>query len=181
MCWRGMSHVFNCFKMAYVLKFDYSETFLSVIYIIKVSFRSFVGIKAYCVVVKLMSLYVMSPASYQNGSFLRPGVLGQISARDWTRRDSRARARTSGFQSRRRTRTFFTFDLEACKQVEALRRFPDPTSVGLVYIWSLSYIYIDVDFGVISIMKLPNEKENNLTCAIRYRKLGVCVTFYKNV
>ncbi len=56
MCWRGMSHVFNCFKMAYVLKFDYSETFLSVIYFIKVSFRSFVGIKAYCVVVKLVYL-----------------------------------------------------------------------------------------------------------------------------
>lgn len=59
------------------------EPFLSVIYFLKVPFRPFVGMKAYCFVVKRMSLYVVPPpASYQNGPFLRPGVLGQISARD---------------------------------------------------------------------------------------------------
>lgn len=47
--------------MAYVLKFDHSETFLSVIYFVKVPFRSFVGMKAYCFVVKRMSLYVVPP------------------------------------------------------------------------------------------------------------------------
>jgi len=110
-------------------------------------------------------IYMVPPLPLKMGCSFRPGVLcvspkARLALVTGLGGIRVAATRTPVFQSRRRTRTYFTFGLEpCCKQVEALRRFPDPISAGLAYIGFLSiYLYFQRCVLIFCVISMNNSQ-----------------------